>query len=97
MTVADQSKHMSLELEVLDQLLGGPMKLSTLRKFFESDKRFVQAISGLLHGGDIEISDERQSALPEWRWRRLIADGDLVANVDELLADLTEQGARKVS
>ena len=88
---------MSLELEVLDQLLSGPMKLRILRKVFDSDERFVQAIQGLLKGGDIKISDQRGSTLPEWRWRVFVASGDLVAKLDEFQADLTEQGTQKFS
>ena len=48
---------MSLELETLDQLLGGQMPVAVIRLIFPSDERFQQAMLGLLAGGDIELVD----------------------------------------
>ena len=84
---------MSLELETLDQLLGGPMPLVVIRSIFPSDERFQQALLGLLAGGDLELVDGGDGVVPHWNWRSSLA----AAEAASLSLRLTERGAKRIA
>ena len=46
---------MSRELELLDQSLGGDMRVDVLRTVFDSRERFNTAVTAMLHAGDLHL------------------------------------------
>lgn len=88
---------MSLELEVLDQLLTGRIKLQVLHDFFQSNDHFGKAILGLVECGDIELFDRSGSRIPTWRCRELFADWGAALSLSDVYADATEQGVQKLT
>ena len=87
----------SAELETLDQLLGGEMSLTIIRRFYASPAAFAQGVYGLLQSGDVRLLSNDHSEIPRWQWRRLFEDGAVIDRLDSLLLDITEQGGRKIS
>jgi len=86
---------MSLAIETLDQLDGGPMPLTVLRTIFSSESDCSRTVLGLLNAGDIALHDAANVSVPKWRWRELFADGGGTA-WDGLVASLTPQGMTKI-
>jgi hypothetical protein len=86
----------SPELETLDQLLGGDLKLSVIRRVFQSDQRFVEGLGGLLRDGDVTLFADGV-AVPEWKVRELFRDGAVLTSLPEYVLHLTEKGAQKVA
>ncbi len=84
---------MSLELETLDQLLGGEMPLTVIRSIYPSGERFRQALLGLLAGGDVELVDGDGGLVPHWNWRPSLE----VVDACPLQLRLTDRGARRIS
>jgi hypothetical protein len=89
--------RMSLELEVIDQLDTGRMKLQVLREIFQSNDHFGKAILGLVECGDIELFDKSGTRIPTWKCRELFADWGAALSLDDVYADATEQGIEKLS
>ena len=46
---------MSPELDTLDQLLGGPMSVSTIRSLYDNQEHFFRATIAMLHKVFIEV------------------------------------------
>lgn len=88
---------MILELEVIDQLLSGRMKLQVLRQLFDSDEHFQKAILGLVACGDIVLLRENGDQLQEWDCRALFEDRGLKSEANAVFADATEEGAKKIA
>jgi hypothetical protein len=84
---------MSLELETLDQLLGGQMPLAVIRSIFPNDERFRQAMLGLLAGGDVELVDGHGGLVPHGNWHASLGAADATS----LILRLTERGARRIA
>lgn len=55
---------MSPVLETLDQLQGGDLKLSSIRKVFRDRGRFVRGISAVLAAEDITLRTAEGPAVP---------------------------------
>jgi hypothetical protein len=88
---------MSLELETLDQLLGGDLPLSVIRGLYPDDKSFVVAIHALLCCGDVRLFSVDGADVPAWRWRELFDAGGFKREMHRLRLDVTHQGAGRVS
>ena len=82
----------SSELETLDQLLGGDVRLEVISKLYPSREAFERGIPGLLSGGDVVLVSPNGDGVPKWRWRELLSGKGL----EELDLRITPQGARKI-
>ena len=87
---------MSPELETLDQLAGGDLRLSIVRQLYSDDKAFMQGVFGLLSSGDVRLLTTDEVEVPSWRWRELFAEGAILKNLDHFVVTITDQGAKKV-
>jgi len=78
---------MSSELELLDQLMGGPLSLTTARKIFADERRFLHAAAAMLSDGQIRLLSEGGPEVPHWKWAEVLsgADGSL---------EITDHGLR---
>lgn len=80
---------MSPELETLDQLQGGDLPPSVVRKLYPDNVRFLDGVLGLLRSGDVRLTDKNGRDVPEWRW------GEALAEAGARLS-LTDQGAKRI-
>ena len=87
---------MSLELETLDQLLGGDMPLAVIRGLYPDDKTFTVGIHALLRNGDVRLFCEGKE-VPQWRWRELFQACGVTEEMPRLRLEITDQGADLVS
>jgi hypothetical protein len=51
----------SPEMETLDQLLGGEMRLTIIRQLYDSDQSFTRGTHRLLQSGDVRLLDDSHS------------------------------------
>lgn len=86
---------MSPELETLDQLLGGDLSLSVILDIYPDTDGFLRGVYGLLNSGDVLLL-ERDTVVPEWRWRELCANGNILDILKAATLSITEQGAKKI-
>lgn len=86
---------MSAELETLDQLQGGDLRLEIIFKLFPSPEAFMQGVRGLLECGDVVLVTE-EAELSNWQWRRLFSEKELLKNLKTLRLRITPQGANKI-
>jgi len=86
---------MSPELETLDQLLGGDMRLSVIAELFESTATFQQGVLGLLECGDVTLIGPNSDAVPDWQWR-LIFTNVGSDNLEQLFLRITTRGANRI-
>jgi hypothetical protein len=86
---------LSPELETLDQLLGGDLRLEVVAQFFPSHEEFEMGVIGLLSCGDIVLlaGDE---VVPSWRWKELLTRENVPAETEFLSLRITTQGVRKI-
>jgi hypothetical protein len=82
----------SPELETLDLLSGEDLPLDAVRRLFESDERFQRAIIAMLEDGEVTILGAQNTPLPQWHWRRALADP---ARWSEHRLSITEKGAQR--
>ena len=85
---------MSPELETLDQLQGGDMKLSIIRMIFPDHSRFVRGISAMLGVGEIRLRTADGKDVPRGKWSEVLAQG-----ADEqaaIVLSITDAGARRI-
>ena len=87
---------MSAELETLDQLAGGDLRLSIIRGLYPDDSAFTLGVLGLLSCGDVRLLTADAIEVPAWRWRELFAEGSVLKELDRYLLTVTDQGAKKV-
>lgn len=87
----------SLELEILDQLLGGDLPLNALRDLFPSDARFTQAVHGLLLNGDVQLRDSTRSDLPKWWWQSLFGEQAAMEELSAYRLHITDRGIRRIA
>lgn len=87
----------SSEMETLDQLLGGDMSLSIIRQFYDSDQSFTRGTLRLLESGDVRLFDQTHMEVPQWRWRGLFEEGEVLVVLQSFTLRVTEAGAAKVS
>jgi hypothetical protein len=84
------------ELDTLDQLLGGNMPLRIIRKVYPDSASFVRGVYGALKCGDVRLL-ENNAEVPEWRQQELFERGGVLDNLDTLILELTDQGAKRVT
>ena len=87
----------SPEMETLDQLLGGEMRLSIIRQVYDSDDAFMQGTLRLLQGGDVKLGDRMRAEVPRWRWRPLFEQSEVLSALESFTLSVTTIGAAKVS
>jgi hypothetical protein len=87
---------MSAELETLDQLAGGDLRLTIVRQFYSDDDAFTQGVLGLLSCGDARMLGTDGAEVPDWRWQELFGNNRVLTQLDTFVLTITEQGAKKV-
>jgi hypothetical protein len=87
----------SPERETLDQLLGGDLPLSVVRRVYDADDPFTRGILRLLQGEDVRLLDASGADVPRWRWRELLERGEVLASLPQYVLRNTPAGAAKVS
>ena len=87
----------SAEIETLDQLLGGELRLSVVRQFYPSDERFCRGVLGLLQGGEVRLFDQGHAEVPSWRWRPLLERGEALPELESFTLQVTPIGAARVT
>jgi len=65
---------MSPELETLDELQGGDLPIAVVSRFYSDADAFRKGIGGLLSCGDVSLLTADESVVPEWRWKKLLAE-----------------------
>ena len=88
---------LSPEMETLDQLLGGEMRLNIVRRLYDSDQSFTRGILSLLQAGDVRLLDDAHAEVPNWRRRALFDDGEVLSALHSFTLEVTAAGAAKVS
>ena len=86
---------MSPELETLDQLLGGDLRLEVVAQFFPSHEEFEMGVIGLLSCGDVVLQAGAE-VVPSWRWKELLAQQNVPAETESLSLRITTLGVRKI-
>jgi hypothetical protein len=87
---------MSVELETLDQLAGGDLRLSIIRRLYPDDKAFSRGVLGLLSCCDVRLLTADAIEVPAWRWRELFVEGSVLKELDRYWLTITDQGGEKV-
>ncbi len=81
---------MSLELETLDQLLGGQKPEQVIRSIYQSEQHFVRSLTAMLRSGEVRlIANGRQ--VPQHEWGRSLAD-----HCSQAEFEITEKGASRI-
>ena len=88
---------MSPEMETLDQLLGGELRLTVILSLYQDQTSFLQGLFGLLSSGDVSLQTTDKLDVPEHRWNQLIRDGTLLNELERFQLRITPQGARRIS
>jgi hypothetical protein len=83
----------SAELETLDQLLGGDLRLGMIAALFPSREEFSRGVMGLLSSGDVILE---KNEVPRWRWRELFCSDSVLPELEYLQLRITPQGARRI-
>jgi hypothetical protein len=86
-----------VELETLDQLLGGDMPLHVIRRLYPDERAFATSLHALLRNRDVRLFSLDGEEVPQWRWRDLFEAGGVERELRLLTLAVTEQGARRVS
>jgi hypothetical protein len=87
---------MSPELETLDQLLCGALSLGIILRLYPDASAFQRGVHGLLSVGDVRLLAGDGIEVPAWRWRELFIEGGVMNTLDQLMLDITDQGARRI-
>jgi hypothetical protein len=87
---------MSSELETLDQLEGGDLRLSVVRGFYPDDDAFNLGVLGQLSRGDVRLLTADQTEVPRWPWRELFVVGVALNELDHYVLSITDREAKKV-
>jgi hypothetical protein len=88
---------MSLEVEVLDQLLGGDLPLNVIAGLFPDADHCRRAIQAMLIDGQIRIVDAGGATIPDWRYRELQFEPDFWASGTPYRMAITDFGADLVT
>jgi len=88
---------MSPEMETLDQLLGGELRLTVILPLYPDQTSFLQGLFGLLSSGDVSLQTTDKMDVPEHRWNQLFRDGTLLNELERFQLKITPQGARRIS
>ena len=87
---------MSAEIETLDQLLGGPLSLATIRGLYSDDRAFLSGVLGLVSSGDACLVTTHGAQVPRWRLRELFVNGAAINSLGEFNLRITDQGVHRV-
>ena len=85
---------MSPELETLDQLQGGDLRLDVVAKLFPSSEDFERGVLGLLSSGDVKLKTDSGLDVPNWKWKGYFTKAGTGKNLNSLKLGITPQGAR---
>ena len=86
----------SAELETLDQLLGGDIRLGTIAALFPSREEFSRGVLGLLSSGDVILLTLDKNEVPRWRWSELFSSNSVLQQFEYLQLRITPRGARRI-
>lgn len=84
------------ELETLDQLDGGDLRLTIIREVYPDADHFLRGVHGLLQNGDVRLL-EAGSEVPKWRWRDLFENGSIMTNLEGFVLSITDQGVKRIA
>lgn len=87
---------MSIELETLDQLLGGPMSASLIRSLYGTQEHFVRALSAMLNARELKLSANGEE-VPRHRWQTVLGLCDDELRSRRIEFEITEIGARRIA
>ncbi|HTD21075.1 MAG TPA: hypothetical protein VK738_00310 [Terriglobales bacterium] len=87
---------LSLELETLDQLLGGDLPLTLIRELYPNAQAFMQGTFGLLSNGDVRLLTIDEAEVPKWRWRELFVNGVVMNELENMKLKITDKGAKRI-
>jgi hypothetical protein len=87
----------SPEVETLDQLLGGDLSLTIIRRLYPDDPSFLRGVHALLQCGDANLLATDQTPIPKWRWRQLFVEGKALEESNQLTLSLTDHGCQRIS
>jgi hypothetical protein len=86
----------SIELETLDQLLGGALPLATIRSLYDSQDHFVRAMTAMLHTEQVRLVANGID-VEKYRWRNVLGNSGSQSEPDNVWVEITDVGARRVS
>jgi hypothetical protein len=86
---------LSPELETLDQLLGGDLRLEVVARLFPSHEAFQRGIIGLLSSGDVVLVAQAEE-IPSWRWKQLFSHELVPSETESISVKITAEGVRKI-
>jgi hypothetical protein len=81
---------MSPELETLDQLAGGKLRLAIVRHLYPDDNAFSQGVLGLLSCGDVRLLGADGTEVPDWRGRELFRNGQILSQLHSFSLAITD-------
>ncbi len=87
----------SPELETLDQLQSGDVKLDVIRKVWPDDERFLVGVKSLAISGDVLLLTSDAAEVPQWQLRQLFDHGSVLTNLASFALRLTEQGTARIA
>jgi len=82
---------MSPELETLNQLEGGDLPLTVIHGLYPDSTAFRRGVHGLLNCGEVQLMEDG-SEVPQWRWRGLFDDGEVMERLGAVTLSITERG-----
>ena len=88
---------MSPELETLDQLLGGELRLTIIQGLYPDEAAFMKGVLGLLASGDVRLFSVDDTEVPRWRWRELFGGGSVMSALDNMKLRITDQGIKRIA
>jgi len=62
------------ELEVLDQLLAGPMPIALVRRIFDDEQSFRRALLAMLYAGDLRLLRDEWTEVRSWEWQAVLSN-----------------------
>ena len=86
---------MAPELETLDQLLGGPMRLELIRSLYGDFDSFSKATLSMLRAGEVRLLDN-SGEVPNWRWPQILLREDHHV-LSGFMLGLTPHGELRIS
>ncbi len=87
------SENWAPELEMLDQLAGGPLSLPIIVELFKDKDRAASAIGKMLQGGELKLLDPDGLDVPLWKWREIASAPTFPESQYQL--DITGQGLKR--
>ncbi len=83
---------MRMELELLDQLPGGEMRVDPLRTVFDTREHFNTAVLAMLDAGDLRLLNVGGEEVPHWQWLTVLE----LPSVGGISLSITDARARKI-